>query len=340
MISDKPLISTQRIPWWLWLNVLSLDAPIIAMLWQEALTRCYHVKLIPGCQLALGLAVWLIYLVDRTLDTLAKIEIHRLSVRHAFYRRHRKLFAWLIIPVIAVLLVIVALTEIPSGMLWSGLILAYFVGLYLLNFAAKPHRAVYVLGSLFLSVIGLIALSILPVQQSHKLIYGGVLIALAMLSFFQKRTGNFQMVPKELLCGYLFAVGCSMGVSFYTRNYCAGPFSPETIMLGLLFALNCIGISCYERKTDACFDASTICQTWPGIVRVYPVLLLTLAVLSSWMIRLHVPHEMLHFAFAILLGTLLLATVHLFSKRLRPDLSHVLADAAVALPIIIVMAVQ
>lgn len=330
----------QRTPWWLWLNILSLDAPIVAMFWQEALARCYHVKLVPGFHLSLGLAVWLIYLVDRTLDGMVKTDTHQLSARHAFYRRHRKLFAWIIIPATTLLLIMVALTELPSGILRSYSLLAFFVGLYLLHYAARNHRVVFFIGTFLLCGVGMGVLSILPLNSALKMFYGGILLALSGMSLFLKGSGNSRIIPKEMICGYLFAVGCSLGVNFYTRNQCAGPFSPEILMLGMLFALNCTGISCYERKTDESFDASAISQTWPGIVRVYPFLLLTLAALSSWMLRLHMPQEMLQFAFAILLGTLLLAAVHLFSRRLRPDLSHVLADAAVVLPIIIVMAVQ
>ena len=309
------------------------------MLWQEALARCYHVTLVPGCQLALGLGVWLIYLVDRTLDGMAKTETHRLSVRHAFYRRHRRLFAWLIIPVGASLLVVIALTQVPSGLLGRGLVLAYFVALYLLHFAAKRHR-LFIIGSLLLGLIGLGVIESLSLEASQKLLCGIIVISLMALSFFKKGTRTSPAIPKELICGYLFAVGCSLSVNFYTRGFCAGPFSPEILMLAMLFALNCTGISCYDRKVDEFFDPNAISQTWPKIVRVYPALLLTLAVLSSWMLRLHVSLGMLSFACAILLGTLLLAALHLFSRRLRPDLSHVLADAAVALPIIIVMAVQ
>lgn len=336
----KSTTSQQSTPWWLWLNILSLDAPIVAMLWQEALARCYHVTLVPGFQLALGLAVWLIYLVDRTLDGMAKTETHLLSARHAFYRRHRKLFSWLIIPAATLLLMVVALTDIPSGILWRCALLAFFVALYLLHYAARHQRIIFIIGTLFLCAAGIGVISILPILSNQKLLYGGLLLSLSALSLFLKNTGSSRIFPKEMICGYLFAVGCSLGVNFYTRSQCAGPFSPETLMLGMLFALNCTGISCYERKSDASFDTNAISQTWPGIVRVYPVLLLTLMALSSWILSLHVHMDMLQFAFAILWGTLLLASLHLFARRLRPELSHVLADAAVVLPIIIVMAAQ
>ena len=296
-------------------------------------------KLTSGCHLTLGLAVWLIYLVDHTLDSLAKTKTQHLSLRHAFYRRNRRLFIWLVIPAVTTVVVLLALFAIPAGIMWRGVALAFLVGLYLLHYAARPHRRVYIFGNLLLCTAGLGIVTLLPLAQSYKLFLGGALGMLAMLSFGQTGGGNSRMPPKELLCGYLFAVGCSLGVSFYTMDHFANPLSPETFMLGLLFSLNCIAISCYERNSDASFDPDAICQSWPGIMRVYPVLLLTLAVVSAGVLHLRVPVESLHLALAVLSGTLLLGALHLFARRLRPDLSHVLADAAVALPILVIMVI-
>ena len=70
---------------WLWPNLLSLDAPIVALLWQLLFVRCFHGSLgmLPAALLAV--AVWLIYVADRTLDAFrGSID----QPRHEFYRRH------------------------------------------------------------------------------------------------------------------------------------------------------------------------------------------------------------------------------------------------------------
>jgi hypothetical protein len=55
-------------PWWLWWNVLSLDAPMVAVAWALVFAKCAGVT-VPGAEIvALGLVVWLIYTVDRLLD--------------------------------------------------------------------------------------------------------------------------------------------------------------------------------------------------------------------------------------------------------------------------------
>ena len=45
---------------WLWPNLLSLDAPVVALLWQLLFVRCFHGSLgtLPAALLAV--AVWLI----------------------------------------------------------------------------------------------------------------------------------------------------------------------------------------------------------------------------------------------------------------------------------------
>ena len=70
---------------WLWPNLLSLDAPIVALLWQLLFVRCFHGSLgmLPAALLAV--AVWLIYVADRTLDAWRGC-VER--PRHEFYKRH------------------------------------------------------------------------------------------------------------------------------------------------------------------------------------------------------------------------------------------------------------
>src|SRR6478609_9082655 len=70
---------------WLWPNLLSLDAPIVAVLWQILFARCFQVEVDPLGELLLLMTVWLIYAADRTLDAW-RGDVH--SPRHEFYRRH------------------------------------------------------------------------------------------------------------------------------------------------------------------------------------------------------------------------------------------------------------
>lgn len=93
---------------WLWPNLLSLDAPIVALLWQVLFVRCFHGSLgmLPAALLAL--AVWLIYAADRMLDAWRGcIE----QPRHRFYLRHWR----------AILPVWIAVLGTGGWLAWSGL---------------------------------------------------------------------------------------------------------------------------------------------------------------------------------------------------------------------------
>jgi hypothetical protein len=88
-------------PWWLWWNVLSLDAPMVAVAWALVFAKCAGVT-VPGAEIvALGLVVWLIYTVDRLLD--GRTGVTRggagafgspLRQRHFFHRVYGRTIAW------------------------------------------------------------------------------------------------------------------------------------------------------------------------------------------------------------------------------------------------------
>ena len=326
-----------RIPWWLWPNVLSLDAPLVAVLCQAALARAHKVALLPSVYAALFLTVWLIYVVDRVLDGFSMQKAERLSARHAFYRRHRRVFLLLLIPAGLLTLLWLALAEIPTGIFLRGLALGFIVALYLLHFAARGHRTIYMVGNVVACMVGAVVLWLLPLPILFKILYGTVLVALLALATGGGARDTFRFLPKEAVCGYLFAIGCSLSVNFFTGDQQAHPFSPEVLMLALLCALNCVAVSCYERAADTHPDPNGITQTWPHIARVYPMLLLSLAAVACWTLSHKMPLPLVLFCSAVLFSTILLGVVHHLARRMTPELSHVLADAAIAIPVLAVV---
>jgi len=111
---------------WLWPNLLSLDAPVVAVLWQILFARCFQVPVEPLAALLLLMTVWLIYAADRTLDAW-RGDGH--SPRHEFYRRHwRELLpVWVTILSFTAWL---AAERLPPGLLLRGSILLGAVGVY------------------------------------------------------------------------------------------------------------------------------------------------------------------------------------------------------------------
>lgn len=111
---------------WLWPNLLSLDAPFVALLWQILFARCLHARIDPLPSVLLVLAVWLIYAADRTLDAWSG---ESLRPRHEFYRRHWGTLLPLWIAVLTGGLAL-AWTRLPPQLFYGGLVLGAVVMLY------------------------------------------------------------------------------------------------------------------------------------------------------------------------------------------------------------------
>jgi hypothetical protein len=83
--------TTQRAPA-VWLNLVCLDAPLVAIAWLLLFARSFEVPLQIGNAIALFLTAWLIYLADRFADaTSLKADLPR-SMRQEFCLRHREIW--------------------------------------------------------------------------------------------------------------------------------------------------------------------------------------------------------------------------------------------------------
>jgi hypothetical protein len=121
---------------WLWPNLLSLDAPLVAVLWQILFARCFHAEVTPTAAVLLVLAVWLIYAADRIFDARGKSKLPR----HEFYRRNWRVVApvWIAGLGTAGWL---AWTRLSSDLFERGMLLAAAVGLYFALVHLAPPRS-------------------------------------------------------------------------------------------------------------------------------------------------------------------------------------------------------
>lgn len=130
-LATFPLPAARARPWWLWPNLLSLDAPLVALAWQEAWAHCLAVELGWSHRALLGLATWLAYCGDRLLDA-RRLEAPADSPRHEFARRHALLLCrvWLAgLAAVVVLGLRLPLREI----LWGAVMLAGVGGYFLVH---------------------------------------------------------------------------------------------------------------------------------------------------------------------------------------------------------------
>lgn len=140
MLGDGEAIVTteERKPWWLYPNLLSLDAPLVALIWLHMFAQTWRLGFHPAASyITLGIAVWAIYVGDRMLDiSLYGSSQDKLEPRHRFHQHHRK---WLTPVVVGSLIVAIylVLDQMPIAiytyLLFGGVLVAGFFGLSMLS---------------------------------------------------------------------------------------------------------------------------------------------------------------------------------------------------------------
>jgi hypothetical protein len=128
-------------PIWLWMNLLSLDAPLVALVWQDFLARCYPTLLLPAGRCVLGLTVWAIYIADRLLDVRG-VAADGEPRHHRFYREHRRAWGAVLAAVIAADLLVTILWLRPAVFV-HGLAVAGASIVYLSVFTGSGSRLVF-----------------------------------------------------------------------------------------------------------------------------------------------------------------------------------------------------
>jgi hypothetical protein len=119
-----------KAPWWQWPNILSLDAPAIALVWQEAFARAFAVPVSLPERGLLFLAVWCVYAADHVADGLRLGAPDDATARHRFAHRHSgALIATL---VAAGMVSLILVPSLPERVLLGGGVLAAVVGIYFL----------------------------------------------------------------------------------------------------------------------------------------------------------------------------------------------------------------
>ncbi|MFT4175120.1 MAG: hypothetical protein QM627_00555 [Luteolibacter sp.] len=183
-------------PVWLYPNLLSLDAPLVAMAWLYIFSKTwgiwrlgYHPTL---TYITLALVVWIIYVLDRLLDALMHNEESvRVQARHEFHLRHKKKFL------------------MGVGV---AAVLALGFGIF-----SMPMMIYSYLGVGVLFVIGFFALSLFSNQPSGEISYAKNILAgfafaygTAMVAHVHSGFGFFELLrSKELMC---FAALCILNI--------------------------------------------------------------------------------------------------------------------------------
>lgn len=136
--------SETRKPWWLIPNLLSLDAPLVAIAWLWVFAKTWRLGYHQWEAYAvLGMAVWLIYAADRLFDVaMASGSGIPVEERHRFHERFKSIFIRLIWAVFVATTALVLLRMpivIYNYLLLGAVLVAGFYGLSMIQQSEKSE---------------------------------------------------------------------------------------------------------------------------------------------------------------------------------------------------------
>lgn len=117
-----------------WLTALSLDAPLVAVVWQETIARTAGIALSPTARLVLALGVWLGYMADRWLDARQMDASNISTLRHRFAKTQARpvAVAWMLVAIGTTMLAV-------AGLARRELVFGTIVGLATLAYLGAAH---------------------------------------------------------------------------------------------------------------------------------------------------------------------------------------------------------
>jgi prepilin-type N-terminal cleavage/methylation domain-containing protein len=134
--SESSGIAATTAPWWLWANLLALDAPIVAILWQRFLASVAGVSIHVEASIALAFSVWSIYLIDRQFDARDRRNVR--TDRHRFARTHPRII--MALASLALSVAAAAAMLLPPTYLRAGVVIALASFAYLAVIHHVPNR--------------------------------------------------------------------------------------------------------------------------------------------------------------------------------------------------------
>lgn len=302
--------------------MLSLEAPLVAVLYQMMLMHVHGVSFTPMLHVGLGLCCWVVYVLDRTLDTFGAKAEGGLDVRHAFYFRHRRVLLGLVIPAAVGVLFWQAFFVIPEGVLWQAAGLALLVALYLASFSTQGSPRSRDLLIMCAGLGAVLLISRLPASHGFRFVLSAIVLVVMVLSFLRQldiRLGHF--LPKEMNAALLFALGCTTSTRFFAMPDNLLEPVAECLLLALLFACNLHGISTRERRNSGSHGLLV-----GGT--------LGFALFVLWMIHHHIlGHSLLGPVCVVLVALPLHVVVQSAGKRLSDEAHHVLSDLVLLVPL-------
>ena len=170
----------------------------------------------------------------------------------------------------------------------------------------------------------------------HLLVHG--LITAGLLAvYYAFRFGSSgklaALIPREIMCGMVFAIGSAIATFSYRRTETSGiDFIGAVAMLGLICSASCILISVWERDEDLASGDRSIASENPGIPAFFPRMLVPLFLLFVILAFT----QPLQIYLSGSLSALALYLMVRFEEKLSPTLLRVLADWVLLTPLLFI----
>lgn len=234
----------KRPPIWLLPNLLSLDAPLVAVVWMWMIARAMRVQYVEmSSYLVLAVAVWCVYVIDRLRDV--KKGVHgsheEMPWRHRFHWKSRRVLLAIVVCLVSygcyAALFILSHEMLSIGIVGGVLTLIYFV-VSKFDRGEVPYLKNFVSGMTF--AFGVAAPAVIYSQQMPMVVSDALEPFLRAL----EKGGGGEMVSGFFTM--LFRTGYMVMTTFFTVM-----FSTHVSLFGLLCVMNITAIDLWERSDQS-----------------------------------------------------------------------------------------
>lgn len=308
---------SKKPPLWLLPNLLSLDAPLVAVVWMWILAKSMRVVYVDNhAYWLLAGAVWCVYVLDRILDVRRdKGQVSEMSTRHQFHWKYRKLLLPIVIGVI-VYGIYSAFNVASAALLTAGV---SGIGMCLLYIFARKfdqgeiaYTKNFIAGMVF--SFGVSAPIVVESVQLPKGIYD------LWFHFSSSSDADFFLALRHGTANFFMMTVSTVGIVFASS---ALPF-----LFGLLCFLNITGIDLWEKSRRSNLEEEKdVCEA------ILATGLLCLAAFSVYLVAYRLSEFERPLCYVVMVSAALLYLINKYRSLFYLDGQRVLADFAMILPL-------
>lgn len=315
-MNERP---SKRTPIWLLPNLLSLDAPIVAVVWMWILSKSLRVVYVEThAYWLLAAAVWCVYVIDRIFDYHKhKDLVQEVNTRYLFHWKYRKLLIPVVIGV-AVYIGDISLNIASEALLTAGLSGVGMIFLYILAWKFDKGEVAYAKNFIaaMTFAFGVAApIVVESVQLDPDRGFFGV-----WYHFTSHTDTNFLLALRHGIANFFMMSLSTVGIVFGSSIL---PF-----LFGLLCFLNITGIDLWEksRRTDL-QEEKDACEALMGTG------LLILAAFALYLAAYKLSEYERPLCYVVMVSVALLHLINKNRSKFYLDAQRVLADLAMILPL-------